>query len=190
MKSTQYKNKILKIIFCALFAALTAVGAFIRIPIPAIPITLQTFFVMMAGLLLGPRLGAVSQLAYVAIGLLGLPVFTQGGGIGYVFQPTFGYLIGFCIGAYITGVIAYKAPSPSYKRLLAANFAGLAVVYIIGMIYVWVINTYYVGTGIGLWALVLHCFILVIPGDIVLCFIAALLAKRLIPAISNILPKT
>lgn len=72
----------------ALFAALTAVGAFIRIPLGYSSITLQTFFTAMAGCVLGPWYGALSQLVYVALGLVGLPIFTQGGGIGYLMQPT------------------------------------------------------------------------------------------------------
>ena len=78
----------------ALFAALTAVGAFIRIPLGYSSITLQTFFTAMAGCVLGPWYGALSQLVYVALGLVGLPIFTQGGGIGYLMQPTCGFLIG------------------------------------------------------------------------------------------------
>jgi len=77
----------------ALFAALTAVGAFIRVPLPIVPFTLQTFFVALSGALLGARRGMLAQLLYVAIGLLGVPIFTKGGGIGYVFQPSFGYLV-------------------------------------------------------------------------------------------------
>ena len=64
------------LILTALFAALTAVGAFLRIPFPIAPITLQVFFTAMAGVLLGPRYGALSQLVYVVLGLIGLPVFT------------------------------------------------------------------------------------------------------------------
>ena len=88
-------KKTVRLVLCALFAALIAVGAFIKIPIPYIPLTLQTLFTMLAGLMLGGRLGAISVCVYVAIGLAGLPVFTQGGGQMYVLKPTFGYLIGF-----------------------------------------------------------------------------------------------
>ena len=83
-----------KIILTGLFAALTAIGAFIRIPTPISSFTLQVFFTCMAGLLLGPGLGAASQAVYVLLGLVGLPIFTQGGGFSYVTQPTFGFLLG------------------------------------------------------------------------------------------------
>ncbi len=80
---TQY-GKTTKLLLCALFTALVAVGAFIRIPVPLVPFTLQFWFTTMAGLLLGPRWGACSVLVYVLLGLMGVPVFTQGGGPGYV----------------------------------------------------------------------------------------------------------
>ena len=175
--------KTINLILVGLFTALTAVGAFIRIPVPVVPFTLQFLFTMLAGLLLGGTLGATSVLVYILLGLLGLPIFTSGGGIGYIFQPTFGYIIGFCIAAYVTGKIANKTEAPSYKRLLAANFIGLLIVYAAGMVYYWAISTFYLGTGIGLWTLFLYCFVLAVPGDILLCIIAAVLAKRLIPVL-------
>ena len=86
------KNKVNDLVMISLFAALTAVGAFIKIPIPHVPLTLQTLMVMFAGLILGSRRGALSQLLYLVIGLLGIPIFAQGGGPGYVLQPSFGFL--------------------------------------------------------------------------------------------------
>ena len=83
-----------KLVYTALFAALTAAGAFLRIPMGFSSVTLQYLFTAMAGLLLGRRWGAVSQAVYVLLGLVGLPIFTMGGGLGYVFQPTFGFLLG------------------------------------------------------------------------------------------------
>lgn len=164
----------------ALFTALIAVGAFIKIPIPVVPFTLQILFTMLAGIILGGKYGALSVFCYILLGLLGLPIFAEGGGFSYVLNPTFGYLIGFCIGSFVTGKIANQVPKPSLKRLLVANFIGLTVVYALGMIYYWIIYTFYIGSGIGIWALFLYCFILAVPGDIVLCFIAAVLGKRLI----------
>lgn len=90
-------------VLAALFAALTAIGAFLQIPTGTVPITLQFLFTALAGLLLGWKWGAVSQLLYVGIGLLGLPVFTQGGGIGYVLQPSFGFLLGLIPAAAVIG---------------------------------------------------------------------------------------
>lgn len=174
-----------QLVLCALFVALIAIGAFIRIPVPVCPFTLQLLFTTLAGLLLGARLGAISVIIYIAIGLVGVPVFTQGGGPSYVLQPTFGYLIGFIVGAYITGAIAHKVAVPSYKRLLVGNFINLFFVYLFGMIYVYIINNFYLNTPIGIWPVVLYCFILAVPGDIVLCICAAILGKKLIPLVNH-----
>lgn len=172
-------------ILCAIFTALTAIGAFIRIPIPVVPFTLQFLFTMLAGLLLGGNLGSISVISYTILGLCGLPIFAGGGGFAYILKPSFGYIIGFCVGAFVTGTIANNSPAPSYKRLLTANFAGLIVVYTFGMAYYWLISNFYLGTGIGLWPLFLYCFILAVPGDILLCILAAILAKRLIPILGH-----
>ncbi len=170
----------------ALFAALVAAGAFIRIPIPVVPFTLQFLFTTLAGLLLGGRRGAISVLCYVLIGLAGLPIFSEGGGIFYVLHPTFGYLIGFIIGTFVTGVIAGKKDNPSLWRLLLACFAGLAVVYACGMIYYYFICNFYTGSPIGVGALFLYCFVLAVPGDIFLCILSAILAKKLYPILIKI----
>ncbi|MDR2090881.1 MAG: biotin transporter BioY [Clostridiales bacterium] len=96
-----------KIAFCGLFAALIAVGAKITIPGPIVPFTVQFLFVNLAGVLLGKRGGMLSVGIYVALGLLGLPVFANGGGgIGYVLNPRFGYLIGFFAGSYAAGAVS------------------------------------------------------------------------------------
>lgn len=174
-------KKIRNLILCAMFVALIAAGAFIRIPVPVVPFTLQLLFTMMAGLLLGGKLGAVSVCIYIAMGLLGLPVFAEGGGFAYVLKPSFGYIIGFAVASYVTGVIANKVPNPGYKRLLVANFIGLGIVYLFGMVYYYLMSNFYLGDPIGLWPLFLYCFILAVPGDIVLCILGAFLGKRLIP---------
>ncbi len=176
-------NRTLMMCMCALFTALITVGAFIKIPVPVVPFTLQYEFTMLAGLLLGKKYGTASVLLYVFMGLAGVPVFTQGGGLWYVTVPSFGYLIGFIPGTWLTGHIAHRTENPTTGRLLAASYAGLAVVYFFGMTYCYFIKNFLVeGDGITLWPLFLNCFLLAVPGDIVLCIIASLAAKKIIPA--------
>lgn len=170
------------IILTAMFAALSAVGAFIRIPVPVCPFTLQFLFTTLAGIILGSKKGALAVSVYVLLGLAGLPVFTEGGGIGYIFQPTFGYLLGFIAGAYITGKIVHNGEL-TMLRLLMGSFAGLFAVYLLGMAYYWAVCRFWLNEPIGLWPLFLYCFILAVPGDICLCVLSAVLGKRLIPAI-------
>ena len=151
-----------------MFVALISVGAFIKIPVPVVPFTLQVLFTMLAGLLLGGKRGALAVCVYTALG-----------------QPTFGYIIGFAVGAYVTGVIANRSNRPGYKRLLSANFAGLAIIYLFGMVYYYLICNFYLNTPIGIWPLFLYCFLLAVPGDIVLCIVGAVLGKRLIPLVKE-----
>lgn len=179
------RSKTKNLIMCALFSALIAVGVFIKIPVPIVPFTLQLLFTMMAGLLLGGNLGAASVGVYIFMGLLGLPIFAEGGGLAYVLKPSFGYIIGFAVASYVTGVIANQVPNPGYARLLAANFIGLGIVYLFGMVYYYLMSNFYLGNPIGLWPLFLYCFILAVPGDIVLCILGAILGKRLIPIINK-----
>ena len=178
-------SKVRDLVLCSLFVALVIVGTFIRIPIPVLPFTLQLLFTMLAGLLLGPKLGATSVIIYIILGLIGIPVFTEGGGIGYIFKPTFGYIVGFAVGAYATGKIANKEKNPSMRRLLIANFIGLFIFYAFGMIYYYIISNFYLASPIGVKAIILYCFVLAVPGDIFLCFLGAMLGKRLIPMINR-----
>ena len=149
----------------ALFAALTAVGAFIRIPLGYSSITLQTFFTAMAGCVLGPWYGALSQLVYVALGLVGLPSFTQGGGIGYLMQPTCGFLIGLIPAAWVIGRIAGRKPEP--KQIVPACLLGYGVLYAIGVPYMALILNTFLGKGMGFSAIMWAGMIPFLPGDMI-----------------------
>ena len=165
----------------AMFTTLIAVGAFIKIPIPVVAFTLQFFFTMMAGILLGGRNGAISVAVYIALGLVGLPIFAEGGGFWYLLKPSFGYIIGFCAASYVTGKLVEQLQTLTVKKVLLANFIGLFIVYAVGMSYYYVLSNFVIGAPIGLWPLFLYCFILAVPGDILLCVLAALLTKRIRP---------
>lgn len=179
------KSKTRSLILCALFAALIAIGAFIKIPIPVVPFTLQFLFTNLAGLLLGPKFGALAVALYIIVGLLGIPVFTEGGGLGYIFQPTFGYLLGFYIGTYITGKTAGTDIQPSFGRLLSACLLGLVIVYSLGAFYYYGIANYYINKPTAIWPVLLYCVLLPLPGDIFLCVVSALLGKRLLPILKR-----
>lgn len=117
------------------FAVMTALAAFaaVRIPGVPVPITLQTLFVSLAGLLLGPRLGAVAMLTYVMAGAAGLPVYAGGAlGVAYLFGPTGGYLLAFPLAAYVTGVLVDRTNTRGWLgalRMTVAVFAGTLVVF-------------------------------------------------------------
>ncbi|MFA5090560.1 MAG: biotin transporter BioY [Candidatus Omnitrophota bacterium] len=100
-------NKVIcRIIAVTVFVVLTAIGAFVRIPLPftPVPLTLQTFFVLLSGAFLGANLGASAQAIYVILGLAGVPVFNSGGfGLTHLMGPTTGYLLGFILSALFVG---------------------------------------------------------------------------------------
>ena len=119
-----------RVIAVAAFAAATAFGAHVALPMTPVPITLQTLFVILAGAMLGPSLGAASQLAYLGMGIAGLPVFAGGFGLAYLAGPTGGYLLAFPATAFAAGVVARKV---SGKGLGAGAllFVGLFLVSLI-----------------------------------------------------------
>ena len=166
-----------KLVYTALLAALTAAGAFIRIPLGFSSITLQFLFTAMAGVLLGPGYGALSQGVYVALGLIGLPIFTTGGGFGYVLQPTFGFLLGLIPTAAVIGALSRKSVSPWSTAL--ACVAGLAVLYAVGVPYMALILNGYMGKGMSVSALLWAGMIPFLPGDAIKIAVTALLCPLL-----------
>jgi len=169
----------------ALFAALTAVGAFIRIPVPFIPFTLQFFFCAFAGLLLGAKAGMLSQLLYVAVGLAGIPVFTQGGGIGYVMQPSFGYLLGLIPAAYAIGAVIERQKKPTYFGISVSVLTGLIILYLIGVPYLYAIYNFILKDAKSIQWAVKVGFLTFIGGDIVKTVIVSFLAYRVMPIIKG-----
>ena len=137
-----------RLVSIAVFTALIIVSGLISIPIPftQVEMSLQTVAVLLAGIVLGGRDGALSVLIYIAMGLLGLPVFTKGGGLGYVFMPSFGYLIGFPIGSFIAGVMCNRFKRSTRGAAFASMLVGMIPVYIIGITYQVLILYYYTHT--------------------------------------------
>lgn len=178
-----------EIALCGLFIALTALGARINFPLPfGNYYSLQFLFVLLAGMLLGPYYGALSLGLYVALGLMGFPLFAAGGGIAYVVKPTFGFLLGFVAAAFVTGTLVqiltkhrFSAPHRSllFLQYLVASLGGLVVTYGFGIFYMYFANHAFLGIEVPLWVMVLTCFPIDIPCDAVLCVVAALLGPRL-----------
>ena len=166
-----------KLVYTALFAALTAAGAFLRIPLGVSSITLQFLFTAMAGVLLGAGGGALSQAVYVALGLLGLPIFTAGGGFGYVLQPTFGFLLGLIPAAAVIGAMTRRSASPA--RIALACGVGLAVLYALGVPYMALILNGYMGKGMSVSGLLWAGMLPFLPGDAIKIVITAVLCPLL-----------
>ena len=163
----------------ALFAALTGIGGFIRIPIPYVPLTLQTLMVMFSGLMLGGRLGALSQLVYILVGLMGIPIFAHGGGPGYVLQPTFGYLVGFVCGAYIIGTITERGDPLQRSLLFVALVAGTLAIYVPGITVLYLNLNFIQQKAVSLSTVIKIGCLVVLPGDIIKIFLVLYLGPLL-----------
>ena len=126
------ESRVKKLVYASLFAALTALGAWVTIPLP-VPLTLQTMFTLLSGAVLGWYFGALSMVVYVLMGIVGLPVFAGGqSGLGVLAGPIGGYLFGFIAGAAVTGLIARMKKKPGYLWLCTAMTAGTAIIYLFG----------------------------------------------------------
>lgn len=161
-----------------LLAALTAVLAYVRIPVPwsPVPVSGQSLAVMLAGALLGPRLGALSQAVYVLLGAIGLPVYAGGmGGLPVLLGPTGGYLFGFILGAYVTGRLARTGDRPRPARLVAAFvLGGVLAVYVPGVVQLALV------TGTSLRQAVVMGALPFLPGDGLKVAVAVVLLRALL----------
>jgi len=176
------KLKTRDMILTALFAALTAIGAFIKIPTPLVPFTLQFLFCAYSGIFLGSRLGLFSQLLYLGIGLAGIPIFTKGGGITYIFQPTFGYLLGFVLCAFIIGKLTENMTNVTFIKIFIPSLIGLAVLYLVGVPYLFIIVKYYLNNeAFTLGGAIAAGFTPFILADFIWCIVIGLTGTKIIP---------
>ncbi len=155
-----------------LFAALTAVGALVTIPLPYVPFTLQVLFTLLSGAVLGPRVGMLSQGVYVLMGAVGLPVFSgRGAGVQQLVGPTGGYLIGMVLAPWVVGRILRASASPGWGRSAAAMLLGLAVIHAAGV----AVLSFHVGS---LWG-ALTVDVVFVPVDLLKAAAALAIARGL-----------
>lgn len=171
-------------IFTALFVTLTAVGAFLKLPFLFSSITLQFFFTALGGILLGAKYGALSQLVYVLLGLIGLPIFTMGGGLGYILYPTFGFLLGLIPAAWVIGKLTEQRYGT--VRLILACSAGLLVLYLVGLPYMALILNGYLGKEMDIRAICMAGMFPFLPGDCVKIAATVWLGNRLLPRVRDL----
>ena len=159
------------LVYIALFAALTAALAlFPPIPLPGAPITAQSMGPMLAGAIIGAKRGFLSQLLFLALVAVGLPLLAGGrGGFGVFMGPTGGFLIGWAVAALFIGW-AWKAGNGFFKNLLIVLIGGIGIVYLIG--------TPWMGTVLG-WPMskAISVMVVYIPGDLIKAIIAVLIAR-------------
>ena len=159
------RRVVLNLLGVALFVALMTVGARVSMPGSPVPVTMQSLFVPLAGLMLGARLGAASMVAYIALGLCGAPVFAKApfGGPFYVAHASFGYLLSFPGAAWVAGRIG-RTKRLAVWRVFAANLAAHVVIFAVGVS--WLAGWFAV-TGKAAWtAAVAMGFIPFLPGAV------------------------
>lgn len=177
-------NQTVKIVYGGLFIALTAIGANITAIMPflvvgGVPITLQTFFAVLAGLVLGSRLGAFTMFGYMLIGLAGAPVFAQfSGGAAHLLSPTFGFIISFIIVAYICGkLVEYKQTKSMY---IVASLFGMLFIYVFGTNWLYMAYKLWFQAPEGFHYGIAWLWMSVpLPKDIALALVAGVFAYRL-----------
>ena len=181
-----------QLLLCALFAAMTAVGIFIKIPIPGtmLVFTMQTFFVFLAGMLLTPKYALISQLVYVAIGLLGIPVFSKGGGIGYVLEPSFGFLPGFALCALLLSLlirkrITEKQTPVSIIKTGLLSLIPIIAMYALGVAYMYAVLNLYLNTPVTLGYVIVTATGIFFFFDIVKFVLALLLCAAVLKRLPN-----
>ncbi len=167
-----------EITLISLFSALTAIGAFISIPLGPVPITLQTLFVLLAGFLLSPRSAALSQIVYIGIGLAGVPIFSGfTGGFQAILKPSFGFLVGFVIASIIASVLSKKNHTP--VGIFVAGAVATLSMYMIGIPYMAFILNHVMDGGFSFMGILNMGLFLFLPGDLLKLVIATYLGKRL-----------
>jgi biotin transport system substrate-specific component len=168
------KTSIKGLVYASLFGALTAAGAFIHIPLPPVPITAQTFFLNVAAVLLGGPLGAVSQFIYVLLGVVGMPVFAGGkAGLGVLFGPTGGYLLGFIIAAFVIGKVNQMKKSAGIFWHIFSMLIGMLIIYFLGSFQLSLVAKMSLHKALVVGVLPF------IPGDIIKILLAAIVSSQL-----------
>lgn len=178
------KLRAIDLTMVGVFVALMAIGANITSFVPfmvigGVPITLQTFFAILAGVILGSRLGAIALTVYTFVGLVGVPVFAQfGGGFATIVKPTFGFIVSYILVAYICGKIVEKKQSLS--TFITAALVGLVINYVLGTNLMYYAYKFWASAPEGFtYKMAWMWMVVPLPKDIILAVFAGILAHRL-----------
>lgn len=178
------KFKALDLTLASMFVGLMAIGANITSFVPfmvvgGVPITLQTFFAILAGIILGSRLGAISMTVYALVGLVGVPVFAKfGAGFSTLISPTFGFILSFILTAYVAGKIVEK--NRTLSAFVIASLVGLVINYVFGTNWMYFAYKFWAAAPEGFTYKMAWLWMVVpLPKDIILAVFAGMLGHRL-----------
>lgn len=173
------KLSIRDITHIGIFTALTAIGAFISLPIGPVPITLQSFFVLMSGIILGSKKAILSQIVYLLLGLIGLPILAGfSGGLQTIVKPSFGFLIGYIIAAYCVGKFI-ENKSKTTKNITMAVVMGTLIIYAFGLPYMYYVLNIMLSSNFNIMKILKIGMLVFIPGDTLKAIIAVLIGSKL-----------
>jgi biotin transport system substrate-specific component len=178
------KFKALDLTLASMFVGLMAIGANITSFVPfmvvgGVPITLQTFFAILAGIILGSRLGAISMTVYALVGLVGVPVFAKfGAGLSTFISPTFGFILSFILTAYVAGKMVEK--NRTLFAFIFASLIGLVINYVFGTNWMYFAYKFWAAAPEGFTYKMAWLWMVVpLPKDIILAVFAGMMAHRL-----------
>lgn len=171
----------------AIFLALIAIGARIQFPLPYFDYyTLQFPFILLTGLVLPPRYTFFATGGYLALGLVGIPVFAGGGGPAYILQPSFGYLLGFAVTAIVLSYIYHnnKNKLNNFKGYIILNLLGVVITYAFGIAYKVLILTFYLNEAVPTFVLLASSLAFDIPADIIVAIILAVFETKILKSLT------
>lgn len=186
-----------EMILASLFAALMVVSARLSASFGnVIPLSMQPMFAILAGILVGSKIALVSNIVYILMGLVGLPVFTRGGGITYVLQPSFGYILGFAAAAYVSGYIIERLVNLKRDgfgmkliKYLFASLTGLAVIYVFGVLYWYVLWNVFVNKPIELVSVIKMGVVTFLLKDVITSIVVSIIGERIGSRVLNIVQR-
>ncbi|MFV0504394.1 MAG: biotin transporter BioY [Lachnospirales bacterium] len=164
--------------FSSVFLVLMILGTYVKMLVPVVPITFQPLFAVLTGLVLGKKHGALTITAYIALGLIGLPVFSGGGGVEYIYSPTFGFILGFLLCAFGAGAILEILDKTLVAHLISA-IVGVVLIYIVGIPYLYFIQNVYNGATRPFFYYIAVFALPYLPKDVLSAIVAGVLAHGL-----------
>jgi biotin transport system substrate-specific component len=178
------KFKALDLTLASMFVGLMAIGANITSFVPfmvvgGVPITLQTFFAILAGIILGSRLGAISMTVYASVGLVGVPIFAKfGAGFSTIISPTFGFILSFILTAYAVGKVVEK--NRTLSAFVIASLIGLVINYVFGTNWMYFAYKFWAAAPEGFtYTMAWLWMVAPLPKDIILAVFAGMMGHRL-----------
>lgn len=173
------ESKTKNIIQISLAIALISIGALVKIPINLLPITLQPFMVYIIAFSLNKKKSVTAIILYTVLGLIGIPIFANGGGIGYIFQPSFGFVLGFILVMVISGIILEHVKVKKVSTYIITGLICEVFLYIVGLAYMYLILKYHMHVDKSVISLIYLYCLPYLPCDIISIVVASIVTNRI-----------